>query len=61
VQRDAALRPQLGALRLALQQFVVQGECFLGLALQEMQLGHGLQNEVALLAALEGDAILAHE
>ncbi len=60
VQRDAALVPQLGAVRLPVEEIVVQRDGFAGLAKQEVHLRHGLKHEIAILAAIEGDAVLAH-
>ena len=60
VQRDAALVPELGAVRLPAEEIVVQRQRFAGLAHQQVHLRHRLQHEIAILAAIESDAVLAH-
>ncbi len=59
VQRDPALVPQLGRVRELLQQTVVQLHGGRRVLAQQVHLGHGLQDQRAILAAVERQAILA--
>src|SRR5690348_18334900 len=59
MERDTPLVPQLGTVRLRLEQLLIQLQRRFGILAQNVDLGHRLEHEVLVLALLEGEAIFA--